>query len=287
MASVRHLGLFPSENTCAVIGIAPDMEQLDDYNANGGVSQFSPAILRAMSKEQITSFLWRVKSWKLSTSFDWRWLYTIYEYNQTNDNYDRTARDYVQGIDSRIMENIVIGDDFSSETNLVCLLPNWYAPDSGGQFFGSVLVPPPNAIYTSAGTYSLDLQITLGFGYFDETRLVIGNSAGSSADLPTGGIPFFQRVNLQIKWLDYEFGGVIGIEGTPFGINFPEGAQTRDGPAVTPGDDFDLELTPTFLEITESSFVLEATEYWPYDPGDGFGPIYDSATGEQLRPFPS
>ena len=32
--------------------------------------------------------------------------------------------------------------------------------------------------------------------------------------------------------------------------------------------------------------TLEATEYWPYDPGDGGGPIYDSATGQQLRPFP-
>jgi len=28
-------------------------------------------------------------------------------------------------------------------------------------------------------------------------------------------------------------------------------------------------------------------EYWPYDPGDGLGPIYNSATGAQLRPFPA
>jgi hypothetical protein len=32
---------------------------------------------------------------------------------------------------------------------------------------------------------------------------------------------------------------------------------------------------------------ITATAYWPYDPGDGQGPIYDSTTGEQLRPFPS
>lgn len=32
---------------------------------------------------------------------------------------------------------------------------------------------------------------------------------------------------------------------------------------------------------------IEATEYWPYDPNDGGGPIYDSTTGAQLRPFPS
>ena len=32
---------------------------------------------------------------------------------------------------------------------------------------------------------------------------------------------------------------------------------------------------------------ISAEEYWPYDPGDGGGPIYDSATGAQLRPFPA
>ena len=33
--------------------------------------------------------------------------------------------------------------------------------------------------------------------------------------------------------------------------------------------------------------AIAAEEYWPYDPGDGGGPIYDSSTGEQLRDFPS
>ena len=32
---------------------------------------------------------------------------------------------------------------------------------------------------------------------------------------------------------------------------------------------------------------ISPSEYWPYDPGDGLGPIYDSTTGEQLRPFPA
>ena len=37
---------------------------------------------------------------------------------------------------------------------------------------------------------------------------------------------------------------------------------------------------------TFNSFSWSATEYWPYDPGDGLGPIYGSATGVQLRAFP-
>jgi hypothetical protein len=34
------------------------------------------------------------------------------------------------------------------------------------------------------------------------------------------------------------------------------------------------------------NLVLKPLEFWEYDPGDGLGPIYDSATGAQLRPFP-
>lgn len=33
--------------------------------------------------------------------------------------------------------------------------------------------------------------------------------------------------------------------------------------------------------------TIEPLEYWPFDPGDGGGPIYDSATGQQLRAFPN
>lgn len=38
----------------------------------------------------------------------------------------------------------------------------------------------------------------------------------------------------------------------------------------------------------EASGIIQiaASEYWPYDPGDSLGPIYDKDTGRQLRPFP-
>lgn len=44
---------------------------------------------------------------------------------------------------------------------------------------------------------------------------------------------------------------------------------------------------PVFYETGSSSAVVEVTKYWPYDPGDGLGPIYDEDTGAQLRDFPS
>jgi hypothetical protein len=35
------------------------------------------------------------------------------------------------------------------------------------------------------------------------------------------------------------------------------------------------------------NWSIQPIEYYEYDPGDGLGPIYDSATGAQLRAFPS
>jgi len=50
------------------------------------------------------------------------------------------------------------------------------------------------------------------------------------------------------------------------------------------------EITKPLYKVESNSgpasVVMNAVEYWPYDPNDGGGPIYDSTTGQQLRPFP-
>ena len=46
------------------------------------------------------------------------------------------------------------------------------------------------------------------------------------------------------------------------------------------------EPEPPLYEIIGIDGTLEAVEYWPYDPGDGLGPIYDATTGAQLRASP-
>jgi hypothetical protein len=47
-----------------------------------------------------------------------------------------------------------------------------------------------------------------------------------------------------------------------------------------------LPFVESLYVITSLECTLTATEYWPYDPGDDDGPIYDATTGQQLRPFP-
>jgi hypothetical protein len=55
------------------------------------------------------------------------------------------------------------------------------------------------------------------------------------------------------------------------------------------GKEFSTDIMGDTGPLTEfeMNVSVNAIEYWPYDPGDGDGPIYDSATGEQLRPFPA
>ena len=48
-----------------------------------------------------------------------------------------------------------------------------------------------------------------------------------------------------------------------------------------------LPFADSLYVITSLEATLTATKYWPYDPNDGLGPIYDSTTGAQLRGFPS
>jgi hypothetical protein len=47
-----------------------------------------------------------------------------------------------------------------------------------------------------------------------------------------------------------------------------------------------LPFVDSLYVITSLDATLTATEYWPYDPGDDDGPIYNSTTGAQLRGFP-
>lgn len=76
--------------------------------------------------------------------------------------------------------------------------------------------------------------------------------------------PLYTPYNIPIS-----VNGVSGIfEGTKFSANTGDGA----GSATASANLTSITLTPK--------------SYWPYDPGDGGGPIWDASTGSQLRdPF--
>jgi hypothetical protein len=71
------------------------------------------------------------------------------------------------------------------------------------------------------------------------------------------------------------------------GTSQVEPGSTSGGTIIMDGLTLPSWLFGQFAPITSGSITVTPSEYWPYDPGDGGGPIYDSVTGAQLRGFPS
>lgn len=49
---------------------------------------------------------------------------------------------------------------------------------------------------------------------------------------------------------------------------------------------YQIDLAGQLYSEPAGFVSMSPQEYWPYDPEDGAGPIYDSGTGAQLREFP-
>jgi hypothetical protein len=117
-------------------------------------------------------------------------------------------------------------------------------------------------------TIKIPSDFTFGFvlqGFLLDGALVLGPNFAFSADaqdmegISTSG-QYGQRGSLSVSYCGLEFIAPLKLDAPDF---------------------------ETLYDLTNMDATLTATEYWPYDPGDGKGPIYDSATGEQLRGFPS
>lgn len=81
-----------------------------------------------------------------------------------------------------------------------------------------------------------------------------------------------------------DIGFDVGLAGY-IGLFQAEGVESVEGQFIT----IDGVPLPSYLngDVVSGSVSVSASEYWPYDPGDAAGPIYNAATGEQLRAFPN
>ena len=70
------------------------------------------------------------------------------------------------------------------------------------------------------------------------------------------------------------------------GTSLVEGGSVTGGTIIMDGLTLPSWLYGQFAPITSGSITVTASEYWPYDPNDGGGPIYSTTTGAQLRDFP-
>lgn len=149
-----------------------------------------------------------------------------------------------------------VSETYSSSN--VLNIPSVYQSETDLITAGSL--PSTTIKIPSDFTFAFVLQ-----GFLLDAGLVLGPNFAFSADaqdmegISTSG-QYGQRGSLSVSYCGLEFIAPLKLDAPDF---------------------------ETLYDLTNMDATLTATEYWPYDPGDGGGPIYDSAIGAQLRGFPS
>jgi hypothetical protein len=324
MATVRHLGLFPSQQFLA--GFMPCVADVSLASLQN-LSRY-PDIW--MPSEDITAMYWRVKKWRYSFNGDWSYTLTglgqsfnIFHTNSNSSEFSvgQLTVTLVEGVPNyrvsviRPAESGTYGEIPTSETKLICGPQSFTYPafdeDEDGNLiivdvedkhhftfgyedegiennFGVVELPDENIEITARSAFSYDASYISGRGAFSTLRRAIPAFYRNAF---TGGREYILALmfsaNLSAGSGRYFlYGQALGLssemDAGTFTYKFL--GKTYTAPIVARPITFGSSRTPVNVS---AQFTLEATEYWPYDPGDGLGPIYDSVTGAQLREFPA
>jgi hypothetical protein len=272
MATVRHLGLFSLPNLFKPFGKCPqpaeaftlDIPEIEDLGLNPATCP--PATIPQstyvdVGLQRAMLWLWRIKKFQAQGTLD------VY---------------YLNDPDPPIQYSVTFGPfdinnvNIASETNKVC--------DCGG-FYGF----EQSANYGengSTGDYSIAVEIAsrqeMWINYPKTPRRALGLAG--------------QRLR---KSLDNKFFIPVLINVDIIDTNQEQSLTNGSDSAVEEGEDKPLswQITDSLGSISKpfrygsssitGTFEITPFEYWPYDPNDGLGPIYDSTTGEQLRAFPA
>ena len=285
MASVRHLGLFPF-----CVGMYPPKTLVNNGTnvfATGAGTLYS----LQLGKQEACALWWRVKEWRVTFTFSEYFDLQLFEDQYTGSFVE------VLPITITLTTSGVFGKGFPStgqfsfegdETGLVCLnesesAASGFSWDWQAQRVGQItyppdpitgIQPPPTPInYTQNYTASLFTNVTQQLGF--PPAFVYADGQNSETRNPDLWAAFALQVDQFYSERQYANNALTA----PVKLLEKTVGQLSLG---TQFDEASIGYTPTL-----SNVVVEPHEYWPYDPGDGLGPIYDSTTGAQLRAFPS
>jgi hypothetical protein len=174
-------------------------------------------------------------------------------------------------------------EKLSSEKDLVC--SNWSyfiygdvspggLPNMGNDFFYSLGIGAPfggernESSFNSLNLVQNGLSVFSDVGYYDGPSTLLFS--------PTVTKDPSQYLRLQYIF-KYRFAYGFMPDGPNEGLGYVRYLE----------EDEDLLPDESFEEGETGELFFYPEKWWPYDPGDGLGPIYDSTTGEQLREFPA
>jgi hypothetical protein len=275
-----------------------------------------------LTKEQLISVFFRVKQWEVSWGFEGKNITTtvledfgdgntltynyVFSYPAKNTSFLKYLNGFVES--------------FTNEKNLGCNQFNFITITTTDPLDESLQIssteeitfPPPdpaenndysrssmfnNKIYISGFPPDLELaneEYDIGFKdglyywplpidlFMEITR---GSSDGilfeEGNELLTGALPAIRGdLSTDPRW-NFESGGITSHK---VYFHLPAPSTT-----ILEFDLYDItQPTPSDTRFNVDGFTgvtIKPYKYWPHDPQDGGGPIYDEDTGEQLRDF--
>jgi len=288
MAAFRHLGLFPH-------GIFQCPAESDPKS----LTEFFPQPMVWMPLEYAAAVYWRVKKWRITINMN-SWsqgappasIYAEFSFF-FSEEIEVGQRRYIERDDDEDLNIGLVGEPPENELKLVCGVdPVEYQVT----FFGN---EDEGGTQISTVTERLHLGLFLShFNYSADNDANLKGTMRYRVDYVFEAPPAFYRTNDQNE---REYSPALSLFcQLPTGWVYPERANQQ---SYEPAGQFtwtllgksfvgDLFAQNTLLDQpgeasqADVQIQFEAIEYWPYDPNDGLGPIYDSVTGQQLRAFP-
>ena len=247
-----------------------------------------------MPPQYALAMYWRVKKWKFTFSIQWREVV-----NDSVINYSKEIEFSIgqlkiteeQEIDGIFVPNkdLLIGTIPTNENQLICGPKETEYEEEFIDEEGNVIVITNTFNRIFEGRVLGDASINAGpFAQASITwvKKPFPNSVTEPAIMIRDGedglemspaISFSARTN---RWTIIRARSFpIAFENTYGTFNYKILGRTFSTNIYA----FNTRTTEAPLSVFAS---LEAIEYWPYDPLDGDGPIYDTSSGAQIRNFP-
>lgn len=255
MASVVYLGAIPGSfnalNTCINAG-SPPTEDSDGYDI---IQPFTGIDLTT-----VMAFFWRVKKWSASVELeaDVQW-----EEVDAYGDVVNTGATAITRSKNVVLDAVDIFDEaLESETDIMCRMLMYASGETNSLDWSSIFgTAYETGVNLNASVRSF--QTVDGYDYMFAVSNYSGNTANST--LVTHLVP--ATIEMLGVTVNTSFFASVG------GLGQNSIGEVQDPRFVTG------------VSNVTGSVEIRAEEYWPYDPGDGGGPIYDSVTGEQLRSF--
>lgn len=268
--------------------------QVGPLNFEAAVGPMRAPDFKGLTLDQLMAFHWRVRAWTLDISI--AFTATWQKENepdiniQTSESFSAILKngfeaDYESEIANPDPE-IPFSGDPPTEKSLLCSFPIYknsdffsfanltkfgVIEDYDYRYLDPAYIPEsltyPRRYYVDGNNYGINPNFNISI-YRENFGIIIGTYHGGDTGDRQGAWPSGSIYPMTISWLGTPLLYNVGISGNGSG----------DGPEVE-GYSF-VERSQT-IDSFQASLV--ASQYWGYDPNDGGGPIYDTATGVRIR----